>query len=222
MRNIIQIIIPGFLLLFASHVNATTVSFILDQSDRFEDGVDYLQVTLTDDDPSGLLSVSVEMLPALAGLLDERGGIKGFSFNVRDYVLAGDDGLAEGDFDLPNGWDVSIDGPHHPMMRHDIWLSSGGMQYAQDPLVFTIAGLTVDDLGGGTEFAAMVTGLPGTGDGCSNDLGDGGECGSHALFYGARPVVVPVPAAAWLMGSGLLGLVGVARRRRQSSNGTGF
>ncbi len=27
---------------------------------------------------------------------------------------------------------------------------------------------------------------------------------------------VPVPAAAWLFGSGLLGLVGVARRRRQS------
>ena len=27
---------------------------------------------------------------------------------------------------------------------------------------------------------------------------------------------VPVPAAVWLMGSGLLGLVGVARRRRQS------
>jgi hypothetical protein len=26
---------------------------------------------------------------------------------------------------------------------------------------------------------------------------------------------VPVPAAAWLFGSGLLGLIGVARRRRQ-------
>lgn len=30
---------------------------------------------------------------------------------------------------------------------------------------------------------------------------------------GAAPAVVPVPAAAWLLGSGLLGLVGVARRR---------
>ena len=31
------------------------------------------------------------------------------------------------------------------------------------------------------------------------------------------PPEVPVPAAAWLMGSGLLGLVGVARRRRKAS-----
>lgn len=30
---------------------------------------------------------------------------------------------------------------------------------------------------------------------------------------------VPVPAAAWLMGSGLLGLAGVARRRRAGSSG---
>jgi hypothetical protein len=34
-----------------------------------------------------------------------------------------------------------------------------------------------------------------------------------ALTYGA-PSAVPVPAAAWLFGSGLLGLVGIARRKR--------
>ena len=30
-----------------------------------------------------------------------------------------------------------------------------------------------------------------------------------------QAAVIPIPAAAWLFGSGLLGLVGVARRRRQ-------
>ena len=37
--------------------------------------------------------------------------------------------------------------------------------------------------------------------------------GFHPAFSG-NLTYVPVPAAVWLMGSGLLGLVGVARRRR--------
>lgn len=47
--------------------------------------------------------------------------------------------------------------------------------------------------------------------------------GNHLLGVGqdvegeidalAAPAAVPVPAAAWLMGSGLLGLIGVARRK---------
>lgn len=38
----------------------------------------------------------------------------------------------------------------------------------------------------------------------------GGDCG-HG---GMKPPEVPLPAAVWLFGSGLLGLVGIARRRR--------
>lgn len=39
-----------------------------------------------------------------------------------------------------------------------------------------------------------------------------GEPLAHLTFYNSG--IVPVPAAAWLFGSGLLGLVGLARRRR--------
>ncbi len=46
------------------------------------------------------------------------------------------------------------------------------------------------------------------------DIGGGG-----ALFWDdanltATPAVVPIPAAAWLFGSGLIGLIGIARRRK--------
>ena len=42
---------------------------------------------------------------------------------------------------------------------------------------------------------------------------DGPFKGFNAAFN-IRPQVVPVPAAAWLMGSGLLGLIGIARRKK--------
>jgi len=41
-----------------------------------------------------------------------------------------------------------------------------------------------------------------------------GSGAGQSDWYVSDPVVVPVPAAVWLFGSGLLGLVGIARRRR--------
>jgi len=50
-------------------------------------------------------------------------------------------------------------------------------------------------------------GVPGT------SMVDGPFTGFNAAFN-IRTEVVPIPAAAWLMGSGLLGLLGVARRKK--------
>ena len=44
---------------------------------------------------------------------------------------------------------------------------------------------------------------------------NGPFAGQHATFEG-EVSAVPVPAAVWLFGSGLLGLVGVARRKKQA------
>ena len=41
--------------------------------------------------------------------------------------------------------------------------------------------------------------------------------GFHPTFSGTGLTKVPVPAAVWLFGSGLMGLVGVARRRRNKA-----
>jgi len=45
-------------------------------------------------------------------------------------------------------------------------------------------------------------------------LGDIGTPGAAGSF---TPAPVPVPAAAWLFGSGLMGLIGIGRRRKASS-----
>jgi hypothetical protein len=45
------------------------------------------------------------------------------------------------------------------------------------------------------------------------DQNPGGEVPDPDSAFGGT--VVPVPAAVWLFGSGLLGLVGVARRKKQ-------
>jgi len=39
----------------------------------------------------------------------------------------------------------------------------------------------------------------------------------HSYVFNITTTAVPVPAAAWLFGSGLLGLVGVARRRNKAA-----
>jgi len=36
-------------------------------------------------------------------------------------------------------------------------------------------------------------------------------------YVGGQASVVPIPATVWLFGSGLLGLVGIARRKKQQA-----
>lgn len=43
------------------------------------------------------------------------------------------------------------------------------------------------------------------------------DSSGYAYFTGAHVSAVPVPAAAWLFGSGLMGLIGIARRRKAAT-----
>lgn len=44
----------------------------------------------------------------------------------------------------------------------------------------------------------------------------GAAGGLYSVAMTAQPSAVPVPTAVWLLGSGLLGLVGIARRKEQA------
>lgn len=82
----------------------------------------------------------------------------------------------------------------------------------------TSCGLTNCDIGVTVGFAMMPTANPMAFSvtTVTSDMPGGPFAGFQPTFNGTATVVpsaVPVPAAAWLLGSGLLGLVGVARRK---------
>lgn len=70
---------------------------------------------------------------------------------------------------------------------------------------------TLTDLGGG-DFGAVVRYV-----GTINDPGGAFHNFASNWRLEGTMTVVPVPAAVWLFGSGLIGLVGVARRRRKTA-----
>jgi len=129
--------------------------------------------------------------------------------------------LTADSFILPEGWDVQfnkgkvVDGVRE---EFDVRLL-GDAGSRQDPLHFSVLGLTLDDILG--EFDALVAGFEFPNDECDGEFEQVCEPITRAGFYGdtliEEPVVTPLPASLWLLGSGLLGLVGVAQRGKRRS-----
>lgn len=89
--------------------------------------------------------------------------------------------------------------------------------YAGTPTL-SLSSMTIDYLSGGFGFYASDTTSSATFNSYFNAF-DGEDAalqiisGDWLSFSATPQTVVPVPAAAWLLGSGLLGLVGIARRK---------
>ena len=134
---------------------------------------------------------------------------------------------------LPTGWgyDFEVDNKQgfNGFGKFDVDVNDGGSAGRVDPLTFTVTGGTIADytaeslMGGNKEgiyFSVHVTNLNQAEWGsCSAD--DNGNTCTAVTGYtgngpGFPPAAIPVPAAVWLFGSGLLGLVGIARRRKSS------
>ncbi len=199
-RKHIQSLLCLALLVTATPSLATTVTYIVDQSNTLADEVDYLSVTLSDD-TDGQLDFWVETLPVLSDIAGDNYGIQSFAFNYSSFLAS--------DFILPDGWRVQYDKNMSEAGKYDVRIMGTGNS-RQDPLHFSVTGLSLDDVV--ADFAAHVAGFDLALGDCSLDgCGDGI---TGAFFYDKDPFVVPIPSAVLLFGSGLVGLIGVARRRR--------
>jgi hypothetical protein len=202
---------------------ASSVSYFLDQSNvtGLPDGVNnYLRVTIDDTSVTcnmciggdSIITFTVDVLTTSdsSGPLVETTnfGIMAFGFNIADSVNPG-----AANFLLPSAWGVANDKNGDGFGKFERLVKDGGSNRL-DPLVFSIdiAGDTINsyyDLSTGTAsegntwFAAHVAGI--------NNMTNGSD---SAWFGGGT--AVPVPAAFWLFGSGLLGMAAVARRKISS------
>lgn len=89
-----------------------------------------------------------------------------------------------------------------------------------DISLFDNEGLALQFVGGGAppssgvgELATFLNVAAGQHFAVVTGFSTGAIGGAYAVVMTSQPTAVPVPAAAWLLGSGLLGLVGVARRK---------
>jgi hypothetical protein len=183
---------------------AASVSYFLDQVNdpALADGVNYLMVTVDDEGAAGAINFTVEALGVLGE--DSNFGIQTFGFNG--------DALGSSNLTLPGGWTFSNDQNISVFGNFTNYLQGTG-DSRQDPLAFSIVGVDGDVISdylsegaGGMLFATHLAGFTEV-----NGI-------TSAHFAGntdglVPPSAVPLPAAVWLLGSGLVGL-GVTGRRK--------
>lgn len=204
MKNSTYLAITGAALLgFSGVAQAASMSYQMDQtnSDILADGFDYLTVTISDNGPD--IDFSVVVNTSEFPTPGANFGLQSFYFNYDPTLTVDSSNITN---IMPSTWDISTDRGAGGGFGFFEFKLAGTGQTRTETLTFTISGIdgdTIEDYAIGYEgigeayFAAHVAGW-----------GDNGE-------YSAKfATVVPVPAAVWLFGTGLIGLAGIARRKR--------
>lgn len=184
--------ILGLIAMTAVPCQAASVSFYLNQSNHLSDDVNYLSVTLTENLTGGV-DIRAQTLDPLNRSGKDHFGIQKFAFSFTGNTTGKITGL-------PDSWREKENRSMGGLGIFDVRLQ-GKSHALVDVLSFTVNDVDLRNFE--SLFAAQATGFKGK------------HHAHSAYFSGSIPTTpVPIPPAVWLLSSGLLGLVGVARRRR--------
>jgi hypothetical protein len=200
----------------AGTAHAASVSYYLDQSNadpNLPDGVNYLRVTISDATyglDTAAIRFDVQLLPALTGIAGSNFGIQSFGFNTTlatATVLAAITGL-------PSGWSAGSNSNQDGFGSFELVDSGTGSNRQNPTLTFYVSGIAGDTP---VNYVALSSGSAGQGNvffaaHVAGFLDQDPGSGELTSAYFGGSTVVPVPAAAWLLGSAL-GVFGWIRRR---------
>ena len=220
MKTLLTTLIASGILAFGSAANAVVYHLTESNSWDTDGSVVYATVTIVEEGEDIRFTVDPQQGAFESTLTNF--GLQAFSFDYDLTVLGTDpvetlDGTNIGIADItPSGWTVtSNSGGRGGFGKFDFDLTGTGQTRA-DPLTFLITGVENDVVDNySIYFAGHIADFTSTEWDCVE-----GDCTS-AWFAGAGDSnrnIVPIPAAAWLFGSGLIGLVGVARRKVTDNN----
>ncbi len=196
-------------ILLAFPAQAAIVSYYLDQSDELADGINYLQVTISDENTPGDIDFTVQVLPGVFNVSD------GSNFGMQSFAFNYDTGLTVAPANIaithPVSWTISENrnfGGDFGRFEFQLDGTGGSRTELLNFSITGVAGDSVDSYALGSSlnpvaveyFAAFVTDF---------DITNGV---TGARFAGSTPV--PLPATIFLFGPGLLGLSAAMRRHR--------
>lgn len=192
-------------------VSAATDSYFLNLSNDLPDGVNYAKVSISDSTTTvGDIDFMVEVISSAFSVSGTNFGMQTFSFNYDTNLTVSNTNIVNLD---PSSWGISQDvNAGGGFGKFEFQLAGTGSSRTT-LLEFSLTGVSGDSL---SSYAIGSTLSPSSGEFFAAHIAgfDTTNGVTSAQFAGSTEV--PIPAAAWLFGSALIGLAGIARKRKTS------